>query len=214
MRGFLAGMIMLAVVAGGLDLALTRAAERRTSEQASALLDAPATVDLQGWPVSLRLLLGAVPVVVVQAENVPTDSGVRLESLGVTLRDVRVRLADLAGGRLPADARDGMFTAALDRRGVGQILGGLVAADAIQLRDGVIGVEVAGALIEAEVDVDSRGRLVLALVNAPQGLLPRIAVPLPMLPAGTTVQRVTVRDGLLRFEGVFDPAGLAELLMA
>jgi len=213
-RGLLAGLILLAVVAGGLDLALTRAAERRASEQASALLDAPATVDLRGWPVSLRLLLGAVPVVVVHAENVPTDSGVRVESLGLTLSDVRVRLADLEGGRLPTDARDGAFTAALDRRGVGQLLGGLVAADAIQLRDGVVGVEVAGVLVEAEVDVDQRGRLVLTLVNGPQELLPRIAVPLPMLPAGTTVQRVTVRDGLLLFEGVFDPARFAELLVA
>ena len=206
-RAFAASVVVLAVVLIGLDAALTRAAEQRASEQATILLAAPATVDLRGWPLSLRLLLGVVPAVDVHATNVPTDSGVRLGQLDATLTNVRLRFGDLADGRLPADADDGTFVASLDTEAVRQLLGDLGSAGLVELRPGRVRFQVAGLPIEAGVTLAS-DQLVLTPVSGPPGVPDRLEVPLPELPPGTDVEQVTILDGALRLDGSFVPEAL------
>jgi hypothetical protein len=210
MRVLFASLVVLLVVAAGVDLALTRSAERRASEQATVQLGAPATVDLQGWPVTVRLLAGTLPAVEVRATDVPTDSGVRLATLDATLTRVRVRIADLAAGRLPEEAEDGTFVATLDREGVRQLLGDLGQAGDVQLTPGRVAFTVGGFTIESGVGV-ANGQLVLTPFTD-LGLLPdTFQVPLPELPAGVDVQNVSVLDDALQLEGTFAPEALAEL---
>ena len=206
-RAFCASVVVLAVVLIGLDAALTRAAEQRASEQATILLAAPATVDLRGWPLSLRLLLGVVPVVDVHATKVPTDSGVRLGQLDATLTNVRLRLGDLADGRLPADADDGTFVASLDTEAVRRLLGDLGSAGLVELRPERVRFQVAGLPVEAGVTLAS-DQLVLTPVSGPPGVPDRLEVPLPELPPGTDVEQVTILDGALRLDGSFVPEAL------
>lgn len=207
MRAFVGTLIVLAVLAVAGDAALTRVAEQRASEQASVLLGAPATVDLEGWPVSLRLLLGSVPAVDVLATDVSTPNGARLDRLEVTLSDVRLRLTDLFTGRLRASARSGTFVADLDATAVEQLLGMLGQVGDVALSDGVVRLEVAGRSIDATVAVEGR-TLVLRAGNPVRGRPVRLQVPLPTLPAGTTVEQVTVLPGILRVEGAFVPSAL------
>ncbi|MGH8884134.1 MAG: LmeA family phospholipid-binding protein [Egibacteraceae bacterium] len=209
MRAFLAWVIALALLAVAVDAGLERVAERRASQQASALLDAPATVDLRGWPVSLRLLLGTLPAVDVHATNVPTDARVRVARLDARLSEVRLRLADLSTGRLPASARSGTFVADLDPAAVERLLGPVGRVSDIRLVAGAVQLRVVGIVVDAAVAVEDE-TLVITLVNvprdAPREVPRRLKVPLPTLPAGATIERVIVLDGVLQLQGTFVPA--------
>jgi hypothetical protein len=209
-KAFIAGVIVVLIAVVGLDPALERAVERRASVQASAVLDAPATVDLQGWPVSLRLLFGSIPAVEVHARDVPTGNGVRLERLDATATDVRLRLIDLAEGRVPAQAASGTFTADLDAQAIHRLLAGTGLDVAVRLMDGFVRLETPLATIDVAVAVDE-DMLVLTRVRGGRRRFSQVKVALPRLPAGTTVQRATVLDGVLRLEGVFDPNALSQL---
>ena len=208
MRAAIASVVALLVIAAGIDLALTRAAERRASEQASILLAAPATVDFRGWPVSVRLLFGAIPAVDLHATAVPTDSGVPLRTLDATLTRVRLRLGDLASGELPAEAGDGTFTATLDDEGVRAILGDLAQAGTVELVPGRVRLTVSRFTVEAGVSLED-AVLVLTPVTGPRGLPDRFEVPLPELPPGIHVERVEVLEGALQLAGAFTPEALA-----
>lgn len=207
MRAFVTSVIVLAILAVVADVGLERVVEQRASQQATMLLDAPATVDLQGWPVSLRLLFGTLPRVDVHAANVPTESGIRVDRIDVTLSEVRVSLADLSAGRLVASAQSGMFVADLDAAAVEQLLGTLGRVSDVRLVDGAVQLRVAGTTIDVPVAAEGE-RLVLSPAKVPRGVPRRIAVPLPMLPLGATVEQVTVLDGILRLEGTFVPDAL------
>ncbi|MGH8910358.1 MAG: LmeA family phospholipid-binding protein [Egibacteraceae bacterium] len=209
MRAFVASVMLAAAIMFGLDLALERAAEGRASAQVSQLLGAPTTVDLQGWPVSLRLLSGAASTVEVHAENVPTGSGVRLRQVNATIRDVRLRLGDLSASRLPVDVPPGTFIADLDAEAVRQLLGEFARAGPVRLASGLVLLLTPSARIEARVDA-GRGTLVLTPVTASPQMPSPVEIPLPRLPAGTTVQRISVLDGALRLEGIFDPKTLLQ----
>jgi hypothetical protein len=208
MRALVASGVALLVIAGGIDLALTRTAEQQASEQASILLAAPATVDFRGWPVSLRLLFGTIPAVDLHATDVPTDSGVPLRTLDATLTRVRLRLGDLANGELPAEAGDGTLTATLDDEGARAILGDLAESGTVELVPGRVRFTVLGFTVESGVTLEQEV-LVLTPVSGPRGLPDRLEVPLPELPPGIHVERVEVLTGALQLEGTFTPEALA-----
>jgi LmeA-like phospholipid-binding len=206
----MASVVVLAVVVIGLDLALERAAEQRASQQVSLLLDAPARVDLRGWPVSLRLAFGSLPAVAVHAQDVATGSGVRLQRVEATLNEVRLRLGDLFHARPPIDARAGRFTADLDAQALQQLLG-RGSATTIQLVDGLVRLRTPTTTIDTRAGVED-GVLVLTPVTSPSRRLSRLEIPLPKLPAGTMVQRVTAFDDVLQLEGLFDPQALLQFV--
>jgi hypothetical protein len=210
MRAFVASAMVLAVVAIGLDLAVERAAERRISQQVSQLLGAPAMVDLRGWPVSLRLVFGSLPEVAVHAQDVPTDSGVRLRQVDATLNEVRLQLGDLSHPRLPVDARAGTFTADLDAQAVQQLFE-RGSATTVQLADGLVRLRTPTTTIDTRVEIEE-GMLVLTPVTSSPQLPSRVEIPLPRLPAGTMVQQVTIFGDLIRLEGLFDPEALLQFV--
>lgn len=213
MRGAIAFLTTVAVLLGlgaAADAAVTRRAEQQVSEQVSAEIGAPATVDLQGWPVSLRLLTGVVPRVDLVAADVPLeDTDAELSELRATLTDVRLRLADLSSAGVPIEAGPTSFEADLDAGDVERLLGPVAAIGEIELLDGLARLTVAGFPIEGTVGVE--GGAIVVRPTAPILNLGEVTVPLPALPGGVSVQRAVVRPGVLRLSGAtptfhLDPA--------
>jgi hypothetical protein len=213
MRGAIAFLTTVAVLLGlgaAADAAVTRRAEQQVSEQVSAEIGAPATVDLQGWPVSLRLLTGVVPRVDLVAADVPLeDTDAELSELRATLTDVRLRLADLSSADVPIEAGPTSFEADLDAGDVERLLGPVAAIGEIELLDGLARLTVAGFPIEGTVGVE--GGAIVVRPTAPILNLGEVTVPLPALPGGVSVQQALVLPGVLRLSGAtptfhLDPA--------
>jgi len=203
MRGAIAFLTTVAVLLGlgaAADAAVTRRAEQQVSEQVSAEIGAPATVDLQGWPVSLRLLTGVVPRVDLVAADVPLeDTDAELSELRATLTDVRLRLADLSSADVPIEAGPTSFEADLDAGDVERLLGPVAAIGEIELLDGLARLTVAGFPIEGTVGVE--GGAIVVRPTAPILNLGEVTVPLPALPGGVSVQQAVVLPGVLRLSG-------------
>jgi hypothetical protein len=213
MRGAIAFLTTVAVLLGlgaAADAAVTRRAEQQVSEQVSAEIGAPATVDLQGWPVSLRLLTGVVPRVDLVAADVPLeDTDAELSELRATLTDVRLRLADLSSADVPIEAGPTSFEADLDAGDVERLLGPVAAIGEIELLDGLARLTVAGFPIEGTVGVE--GGAIVVRPTAPILNLGEVTVSLPALPGGVSVQQAVVLPGVLRLSGAtptfhLDPA--------
>ena len=213
MRGAIAFLTTVAVLLGlgaAADAAVTRRAEQQVSKQVSAEIGAPATVDLQGWPVSLRLLTGVVPRVDLVAADVPLeDTDAELSELRATLTDVRLRLADLSSAGVPIEAGPTSFEADLDAGDVERLLGPVAAIGEIELLDGLARLTVAGFPIEGTVGVE--GGAIVVRPTAPILNLGEVTVPLPALPGGVSVQQAVVLPGVLRLSGAtptfhLDPA--------
>ncbi|CAN5601695.1 hypothetical protein BH23ACT7_BH23ACT7_04370 [soil metagenome] len=213
MRGAIAFLTTVAVLLGlgaVADAAVTRRAEQQVSKQVSAEIGAPATVDLQGWPVSLRLLTGVVPRVDLVAADVPLeDTDAELSELRATLTDVRLRLADLSSADVPIEAGPTSFEADLDAGDVERLLGPVAAIGEIELLDGLARLTVAGFPIEGTVGVE--GGAIVVRPTAPILNLGEVTVPLPALPGGVSVQQAVVLPGVLRLSGAtptfhLDPA--------
>lgn len=208
--GLLCAIALLGALAAAVDAGLTRSAEERAAERVVAETGAAdATVDLQGWPVMLRLATGTVPRAVLTAQTVPIpDRGAALSSLDVTLTDVALRFDDLsATDTLPVRAATGRFEARLD----GEALRTLAAedptvaqvVDRIELLDGVVRVVVAGGSFSVDATAEARdGDLVVRPTQPlPVPGLEEVVVPLRDLPAGATVDSLRVEAGALVLEG-------------
>jgi LmeA-like phospholipid-binding len=207
LRRALLGIVVFLLLAGAADAGLERVAEQRASQQASTLLGAPAMVDLQGWPVSLHLLFATLPAADVHATNVPTDQGVRVARLDARLTKVRLSLGQLATGRLSISAQSGTFVADLDPPAVEQLLSPVGRVSDVRLARGAVQVRVLRTVVNAAVTVEGKA-LVVTLAGVPRGIPRRLRVPLPVLPAGAVIERVTVLDGILRLQGTFVPTRL------
>ncbi len=194
-------VVVLAVLGGGLvaaDAVLTGVAERRAAQRVGEALGAPASVDLQGWPVTLRLLLDAVPRADVVATDVPVGDAT-IPRLRATLNDVSATL----GGDV--DARGGRFAAEFDERAVERLVGlpSGVRLLGIELVDDAARLEVRGLpVVRATADVVGDD-----VVLRPVGpLVDRLTltVPLDGLPPGVTVRDVAIRPGRLTVRGSLD----------
>lgn len=94
--------------------------EAHAGRVAGELLGAPAEVSVPDRPLLWHLLRGRLPLVRVQARDVPVHPDVRLSRLSVSLRGVHVAIADFRGDAFPR-SEDGSFTAVLDPAAVGQL---------------------------------------------------------------------------------------------
>lgn len=207
MRWILALLVALAVLVVAGDLAVTSYAEREVAARATQQFGVSASVQLEGWPVTARVLAGTgVPTALVSADDVPLQGGgpLVLSRLDVTLTDVR--LPEVLRGNLDVlTAGSGRFTASVDQEAVqalatqaselGQVQ---ILADRLQLALGAF---------SADLLVGARdGALVLTLANAPVPNLDgrEFVVPLAGLPAGATLEQATVADGAIRLGGPVD----------
>lgn len=205
----LGGLLFLVILFGGLfvgDLAVTRAAEQRIAQRVTRALEADSTVDLQGWPVTVRALLGSIPTARLSAQDVPLENGAAIDQLDVVLRDVDVNVSDLRGGgrrprSLPA-ARSGRFEAEIGEASIVAMLGipeGLVD---VRLREGAVVFSAAG--VEVEADVEARGGDVVVSLGGPLAELlggAKFPIDLSEQPGAPYVRDVVIRNGVMELSG-------------
>lgn len=206
MRGF--GCLVVALTVLGIsaffaDQAITTAAERQTAVRVSRALKADAEVDLEGWPVALRMLSGGIPTATVRATDVPLEGGARLDSLDIVLSDVKVNVNDLRnnrGRRLPP-ARKGTFEAKLGEASVAEMMR-LPSAVAVTLENGTATIGAAG--LEVEADVEAReGDIVVSLAGPLAQVLGGAEFPIDLSkqPGAPAVRSVGIEGGVLTLSG-------------
>jgi hypothetical protein len=207
MRGCLTTLVVgvgLLVLA---EFALTSLIEGIAAERAATYLGAEnASVDLQGWPVTLRLLSDDGARATVAADNVPLEGvDAELTRLRLLLQGTRV----VGGARVDVEAA--RFTATLTERDLLDLIGvpeiaTLVAVhvtpDGLQLQIGGIGT------LEATAEV-VEGNLVLR-TETPLGAL-ELPVDLPGLPRGVVLEDIRFRAGALDLIGAVRGPALEEL---
>ena len=205
-------LLFLVILAGGLflgDLAITRAAEQRTAQRVTRALRADSTVDFEGWPVTVRALMGTIPTATVDAIDVPLDNGATISSLNVVLSDVDVNVNDLRGGgerpRNFPSARSGTFEAELSEEsvvGMLRIPKGLVE---VSLQDGAIVMSAAALEVEAEARARD-GDVVVSVAGPLARLIGNAEFPIDLSeqPGAPAVEEVDIRDGVMRLSGTLE----------
>lgn len=202
MRGLVAAIAVVLVLAVAADAVATWAFERSAAEQAAETLDAPVEVDLQGWPVSVRAAAGSVPRATLTATDVPlTEAGARMTRVQATLTDVDPRGAEdaLRVGELPP-ATGGSWTAELAETDLRAALPDL---GELRFTDTGLRVTLGGVELEATVTAED-GRLVVA-PQAPLLDWARLELGFAELPGEPTVEAVGVTPEALRIEGRLHP---------
>ena len=202
-------LLFLVILLGGLfvgDLAITRAAEQRIAQRTTRALEADSTVDLVGWPVTARALLGTIPTARLSAQDVPLENGGTIDQLDVVLGDVDVNVNDLRGGgrrprNLPA-ARSGRFSAEIGEASVAAMLGIPKGVAEVALREGAIVLSAAGIEVEADVQA-RRGDVVVSLSGPIAELLGGAEFPIDLSeqPGAPFVQNVVIREGVMEVRG-------------
>ena len=206
MRGFGCLLFAVVVLAGVLfigDMVLTNTAEERTATRISETLEADAEVDLQGWPVGLRMLLGSIPSATLNATDVPLDNGAVLDRLDVELTDVKITFDDLTtqSDRLPA-AETGTFEAELDEASVAAMMGIPPALAQVTLQDGQVEVGAGGLGIQADVGARN-GDVVVSLAGPLSALLGGSEFPIDLSgePGQPYVEDVEIAGGVMVVRG-------------
>ena len=205
MRGCLTTIVVLVVLAVLADLGLSMLIERAAAERVESQIDAESTVDVQGWPATVRLLGGGADAVVT-SRNVPLRAGdARLTRTQIRLRDVHVQ-----GGTIRV--RGGRFTASLNERDLSRILSVPPELPLARLRlvPGSVRLELGGLPATTAKAVVDGNRLVLRPDN-PQLARLSFAVPLDGLPYGLRVDTVRIRRGRLDVSGSLRGAALRQL---
>lgn len=207
MRGCLTTLVIglgLLVLA---EFALTSLIEGVAAERAATYLGAQsASVDLHGWPATVRLLSREGARATVAADDVPLE-GVEAEltRLRMLLGGTRV----VGGARV--DVRSARFTATLTERDLQDLIGVPEIATLVSVQvtpDGVqLQIDQLGA-VEATAEV-VEGRLVLR-TETPLGPL-ELPVELPGLPRGVVLEDIRFRAGALDLIGAVRGPALAEL---
>jgi hypothetical protein len=205
------GVVVLAALLVGGDHAATAAAEERIAERISEALDAPTEVTLHGWPLTAYAATGTIPRVDIRATDVPLGrSGVTMDHLSITLRDVRVSWDDVTGNNdgLP-EAAEADFEATLTESSLQAVIGLPEELLRIRLRDGIATLDLAG-LTEIRADVEADGGIVVVRLrdrvfglNVPS----EIPVDLRDQPGSPHVLQTSVGEGALVLSGT-----LVELL--
>lgn len=202
-------LVLLAALAFLGDLAVTAAAERRAGEQVSNMVAAPATVDLNGWPVSLRLLTGTLPEAVISAAGVPLPEGNgRLSRLDIILTDVEVPPT------LPVttiQAASSRFEARIDQDDLRALVPPHEAVEDVQLAGDRVRVLGPGGLAVDAAVAARDGSVVLSADTGLPGVgTVEMAVPVHQLPAGASLDDARVEGGQLILGGPVDIARLTE----
>lgn len=198
-----AGVAVLVLLV--VDGVVTRRVRQTAADRISRSLDAPVDVHVRGWPASLRLPLGKLSTVRVEAREVPT-AGMQLTELAVDMSGVRPRSLGGEAGLVVASA-GGRFIARLDPeafRSLAPLPSSVVSIgfEPELIRFGFPG----GVSVPASVSLDGD---VVVLTPEVERLGPlsvlRFAFPLEELPFGAAVDEVHVRADALLIEGTVGP---------
>lgn len=197
-----AGLAVLVLLV--VDGAVTWRVRQTAADRISRSLDAPVDLHVRGWPASLRLPLGRLRSVRVEARGVPA-AGTRLTELDVDLRGVRPR--SLPGDGLALASTGGRFTARLDPEAFRSLAPLPSSVVRVGFEPGQIRFTLPGGVaVPASVSLDD-DVVVLTPEVERLGVLSvlRFAFPLEVLPFGATVDDVHVTTDALLIEGTVGP---------
>jgi DUF2993 family protein len=205
MRSLIASLLLLAGLAIGADVLVTRAAERRVALEVEQSIGGHAQVDLRGWPVSLGLLRGDVDEAAITTTQVP------LRRAPGVLPAVHVRLSGVRLRPDSASARSGHFTAHVDQAALTSLTAALgdEAFGDVRLAGDRLLVVVEGVAVNLLVSTRDG-----AIAVRPENEILNVAaggeriIPVEGLPPGASLETVEVRDGVLLVSGPLDLATL------
>lgn len=204
MRRLLIVLLVLLVLVGlllAVDQWVASTAERRAEDLVSEELGAPADVELRGFPVGLRVLMGSVSEAVVRAEDVPVQRGPRIERLVVRLTDVQI--ARGGGVRELPRAETATFAALVAEEHLRELVTVPASVLDITLEEGRARIELLGRGVPA--DVVAEGGNVVLRPRDPIALalgLGRIPIDLSRQTGRPEVREVEVREDALVLRGV------------
>jgi hypothetical protein len=214
-RRLLAAVLVVAVllVAAEVGLRLWAQSAAAATLREAFRLPRDTTVEIVGFPFLVECVTGHVDRARAEATDVPVD-GLRVESVEVTLEDVRFGCLELLRGRGGVRAGEAILEGTVTERAASVFV--QEAGFPVTLR--FLGPDVrVSARIEvagAATSVSATGPLVLrgrTLSFEPEALEEDVPVPpgslafsvrLPSILPGVSVRRVTVRDGRATLEGI------------
>ena len=204
MRRVGCGVVVLLVLVGlalAADQVVAAEAEQRAEQRLTERLGTQADVELHGWPVGLRVLLGQVPRLTAHAEDMRVEGGLRIASLDAELTEVEF---DRSAERLPR-AATADFTAVITEEALRDALGAPEQLVSLSLRSGLAVLDVAGLQVEADV-VARGGAVVVEPRDALSALLGAgaLRVDLSDRPGAPAAREVEVQDGRLVVRGVLE----------
>lgn len=190
------------------DLVIERLGERRAEDRVAAEIGTPVEVDLQGWPVGLRLLTGRVPQAEITAQDVPLRGQIEVDHLEVVLADVRLGLRDL---RSPPDAvppaRSGHFEAHIGGDATYRLAAVPASVASLRIEDGAVRLQLLG--LEAAGDVRVRDGRVLIVPRTPVGALLASEIPLDLSdqPGRPRIREAEIDGDTLVIRGTLEAVG-------
>ena len=192
------GLAIFFVIANGL---IAWQIERRLETNLEDELGFAVDVDLSGWPVVPRLLLGSVPQARATARNVAVaGTGASISLVQFTLEDVRWKRQRLGPMDPPVQAEDARFRVEVTQEELQDLLGGESKVADVRLADGRVRITGAGGLA-ANFDVAASGGSVVLRPEMPVFDL-QVYLPIdPILPGRTRVERVLIEDRRLIITG-------------
>ncbi len=199
------GLAIAFVIANGL---IAWQIERRIETSLERKLGFSAEVDLSGWPVVPRLLVGSVPQARVTAHDVAVARvGASVSLVQLTFEDVSWKRQRRGPLDPPIRAESARFKVEMTEGGLEELISSQHAMVDVQLADGRVQVTVAGGLA-ANFDVAAKGGGVVLRPEVPVFDF-EVYLPIdPILPGRTRVERVLVEDGRLILTGSTEGLGI------
>jgi hypothetical protein len=199
------GLAVAFIIANGL---IAWQIERRIESSLESRLGFSIEVDLSGWPVVPRLLVGSVPQAQVTARNVAVAGvGASVSLVQFTFEDVSWRRQRRGPLDPPIQAESARFKVEVTEGELEELLSGQHGMADVRLADGRVRLTVAGGLA-ANFDVAARGGGVVLRPEVPVVDF-EVYLPIdPIMPGRTTVERVLVEDGRLILTGSTEGLGI------
>jgi hypothetical protein len=199
------GLAIALVVANGL---IASQIERRIERSLESRLGFPVGVDLSGWPVVPRLLLGSIPQAQVTARDVAVARiGASVSLVQFTLEDVSWKKQRRKPLDPPVQAESVRFKMEVTEENLEALFVGQQGVGDVRLADGRARLKVPGGP-GANFDVAARGGDVVLRPEVPVVDF-EVYLPIdPIMPGKTRVERVLVKEGRLILTGSTEGLGI------
>ena len=189
---WLIGLVLIALALVGADAAVRSYAESRIESRLADELGTGAAPDvsLGGWPISLRLLSGRVPVVELKAADA-RRGGLGIDEVSLDLRGVEMSFdTEETSGSASAKVEHGEGSAEIGFEALGNYIERRTPVTVVRLDERGITIQAAGRRITVPLLLES-GDLV---VRAPA--IDDVSVPLPRVLEGIEYRTIELKDGM------------------
>ena len=224
----LIALLVLVILGVAADFAAGRLFEGRTTRavQRHLGLARPPSVEVRDFPFLLSLALGRLRTVDVAATDVQLR-GVTLDSLQLTLRDVRIPRALLLGRSGVVRVEGGRGRVRLTESEINRLVGQRLPGSQVQIDERGVHIQVRTTLLGQPVDAFVSGRLEIrsgriafqaeqleaGTVTLPAQVLEQLRdrsfeLPLPKLPAGLVPEQVVTEPDAIVVSGRLGPVDI------